>query len=129
MNHNMSVHADADFLICPETRQLLRCCTLEQAERAIADGQCLAAREPGHSPPFGHSPTVMLRQDNACAYPVVKGIPVLLMPEMLMPAVRVRTFDLSDQRFAVAYQEMAFYNAVAEKQASNIEKSDTASES
>lgn len=125
----MSVHASVDFLICPETRQALRLESLTAAE-ALLGGQLVAARAPEHSPPFGPTPLVMVRADNRCAYPIVGGVPILLAPEMLIaesnPHGMPRTFDLNDRRYAEAYQEMTFYNQVAEKQAADIERSEIA---
>ncbi len=122
----MNVHTDADFLVCPETKQPVRARSLEAASAAMCAGQPLVARAAEHSPPFGPTPTVMLRQDNAAAYPVVKGVPVLFVPEMLLPAGQSRRFDLNDPKYAEAYQEMTFYNKEAERQAENIEESNVA---
>lgn len=150
-----SQHTCADFLVCPETRLTLRVMELEAAEQCLG-GRLEAARISEKLPPrtaeaatrqtpVGPTSQVMVRADNRCAYPVVNGIPITLVPEMLLsistphistphistpnistPHDIPRHFDLSDPRYAEAYEEMAFYNQVAEKQAANIESSEIA---
>lgn len=77
----------------------------------------------------GPTPTVMVRQDNRCAYPVIGGIPLLLVPEQLVAERDVRTVgavDISDERYAESYDEMSHYNAVAQREAQLIEASSAA---
>jgi len=57
---------------------------------------------------------------------MVKGHPVLLVPEMLLPPDRPREFDLNAPYFAESYQEMAFYNQVAEGEAKDAARSPAA---
>ena len=129
----LSQHANVDFLTCPETRLPLRALELATAESALG-GSLIAARASEQfteqQVPFGPTAQVMVRADNRCAYPIVNGVPVLLVPEMLIastnPHGMPRSFDLSDPRYAEAYEEMAFYNQVAEKQAGDIEHSEIA---
>ena len=52
-------------------------------------------------------------EDLSAAYPIVKGIPVLLGPERLVPpdvANAHEAVDLSAPEYAEAYEEMAYYN-------------------
>ncbi|MBK9153756.1 MAG: methyltransferase domain-containing protein [Chloracidobacterium sp.] len=69
----------------------------------------------GMSKAAGVTDTVMLRADLAAAFPVIDDIPILLAPEILAPVGKELIFDLTDPRFAEAYEEMDFYNARAEK--------------
>jgi len=98
-------------LICPETKLPLRRCPLAEAERSISLGQPLCARRDGTPAAIGPTAEVMLREDLKCAYPIVDGIPVLLVPEMLLAAENMRLFDLKNLRWAEAYEEMEHYNA------------------
>jgi uncharacterized protein YbaR (Trm112 family)/SAM-dependent methyltransferase len=114
------------MLVCPRTKQPLREVSREEAERIVAGGRRLHTRPSEHSTPFGARETVMVRADGKCAYPVVRGIAVLLAPEVLVSEEEKVRFDLTDPRYAEAYQEMAFYNAAAEGRATRIEESDLA---
>jgi SAM-dependent methyltransferase/uncharacterized protein YbaR (Trm112 family) len=97
-------------LVCPESREHLSLADLEDVEQRT--GATFVARP---ATPFGRTRTVLVRADDACAYPVLdEGIPVLLVPEMLVPHGREREFDLSSPQYAEAYEEMAHYDAVAE---------------
>jgi SAM-dependent methyltransferase len=58
----------------------------------------------------------MLRADHACAYPVVDGFPILLAPEVLLPPATERSFDVSAAPYQEAYEELDYYNAVAEEE-------------
>lgn len=52
-------------------------------------------------------------EDRSAAYPIVKGIPVLLGPERLVPpdvANAHEAVDFSAPEYAEAYEEMAYYN-------------------
>jgi uncharacterized protein YbaR (Trm112 family)/SAM-dependent methyltransferase len=64
------------------------------------------------SEPAGVTNEVLVREDRTAAYPVVDGIPILLAPEHLTIGAAPE-FDLSDARYAEAYEEMEFYNTVA----------------
>ena len=108
----MSVGADfaVRTLVCPETRLQLEPMSLEAAEERV--GRPLVARA---GTPFARTEQVLLRSDEACAYPVLEqGIPVLLLPEMLLPEGTERDWDLTAPQYAEAYEEMAHYDAVAE---------------
>jgi len=78
-----------------------------------------AEREPG----LGPAATVMLRADHGCAYPIIDGIPILIAPEMLLPAGAPRSFDVSAEPYREAYEELDYYNAVAEAEDRAIEAS------
>lgn len=111
----------AHLLRCPETGLPLRPLPLHEAVAAMGGGE-LAARPNGPNP-FGLTDTLMVRSDDRVAYPVVDGVPILLVPEQLTPADRRRPVDLTDPRYAEAYEEMEFYNAVAAEEAADIRSS------
>ena len=85
----------------------------------------LATRQPveGVILPVGETAEVMLREDGEAAYPIVKGVPVLLGPEALAPPARRVSFDLTTGRYAEAYSEAAFYNSVALAEADTLRAS------
>src|SRR6478672_10191993 len=91
--------------ICPQTKLPLRSMSLEQAKEALGSAS-LAPRTNSDPAPFGVTPTLMVRSDNVCAYPVVDGIPVLLAPEQITPSDRRKEWDLKDVKYAEAYEEM-----------------------
>jgi uncharacterized protein YbaR (Trm112 family) len=115
------------FLVCPETKLSLELCSLEEAEKRIGD--FLVPRSESFntkgqaSKPFGLSSQVLLRQDLYGAYPIVDGIPILLIPEILTPANRKRSVDLSQLQYAECYEEMEFYNEVAINDVKQIKNS------
>jgi uncharacterized protein YbaR (Trm112 family) len=100
------------LIVCPETKQALYRANLAAAERSLSS-EPLSPRGSGALRPFGPTPTVLVRQDAECAYPVVDDAPVLLAPEMLTPSSRARDFDLTDPKHAEAYEEMPYYNRVS----------------
>src|SRR5687767_2737665 len=100
-----------DILVCPETKLPVRQRALDEATSLTPERSLVAGRSDGPRP-VGPTPSVLLREDHQCAYPVVDGIPVLLAPEALVPPSRQRSVDLSDPRYAEAYAEMDFYNQV-----------------
>jgi len=108
-------------LFCPETMLPLRPCLLAEAERLISDGQPLRARSRGMPMAIGRTPSVMMREDLGCAYPVVDGIPILLLPEMLVPGKSGRSFNLEDSKWAEAYKEMEVYNAICDEKAFELD--------
>lgn len=67
---------------------------------------------------------LMLRADNAGAYPIVDGIPVLMAPEMLVSAGRGMPIDTRKDPYREAYEEMDFYDAVAADEVSDLHNSD-----
>lgn len=113
----------SDILVCPETKLPLKECSLEYAKAVVSGGAEFVPRREEGPQLFGNIDTVMLRADGGCAYPVVRGIPILLVPEMLVPPLQARAFDLSNPKYREAYEEMEYYNAVAEKEAQAIEDS------
>lgn len=107
----------AALLTCPTTKLGLELVTLEAAEERVQGelrprSDSLNAKG-NLSKPAGPRPLVLLRQDLRCAYPVVDGIPVLLAPEALTTVKDQTAFDLTDRRYAEAYEEMEFYNEAA----------------
>jgi len=99
-------------LVCPETKIPLRECSLHEASELIAGSSWLTWRQEGLPRAFGPTDRVLLRQDLACAYPIVNGIPVLLPPEMLFAERAHRRFDLKNTIWAEAYEEMEHYNSM-----------------
>lgn len=119
-----------EFLQCPETRQKLDLFSLAEAESEIG-GKLLSLRNIA-SDTFSNIPEsvgvtqeVLLREDHLCAYPVVDGIPVLLVPEVLGINGQQRNFDFNHARYSESYSEMDIYNKVAIEESSNIEKSES----
>jgi uncharacterized protein YbaR (Trm112 family) len=92
------------LLVCPESKGPLH-------EQELDDPGALAPRQGDSPPPIGRTSKVLVRDDGA-AYPIVDGIPILLVPEMLAPGGSPRAFDLSQEKYAEAYEEMGHYNAV-----------------
>ena len=74
-----SLTASAAIFTCPQTKLPLRAMSLEQAQAALGSTN-LVPRSNAEPEPFGVTSTLMVRSDNACAYPVVDGIPILLAP-------------------------------------------------
>jgi uncharacterized protein YbaR (Trm112 family)/SAM-dependent methyltransferase len=113
----------AEDLVCPLTRQRLRVVSLEEARNRIAGGAALHGRAAtAAAAAVGETDTVLLRDDNLAAYPIVSGIPVLLAPEVLTDAQHLPSFDLSAPQYAEAYLEMAFYNDIGFKEAETLRR-------
>ena len=76
-----------DILLCPENRARLRLVegpALEKLNAAIAAGQIRTRRGPVVCNPLEMG---LLRDDNAVLYPIVDGIPMLLVDEgIVVPA-------------------------------------------
>ncbi len=125
----MMIHArqlGLSLLRCPQTGEELALKDLEEAELAVG-GPLVALRLPSDkeaqtAPPFGATPTVLLRSDGRVAYPVVDGVPILLAPEALGLRTACKAFDLSQPRYAEAYAEMRFYNELASEQAERVDE-------
>lgn len=109
-------HVAVDRLRCPATRRRLSLVPLAEAQVRMAGGAPLRARRWGSPPAFGPTPLVLVRDDDACAYPVVDGTPVLLGPERLVADDESQIGDPLDHRYAEAYQEMAFYDDAADRE-------------
>lgn len=118
-----SLTAGEAVFLCPQTNLPLRAMSREPAKAALGSAD-LVPRSNAEPAPFGVTSTLMVRSDNACAYPVVDGIPVLLAPEQITPASRPQTFDLRDMRYAEAYEEMTHYNQVAKAEAASIREAE-----
>jgi ubiquinone/menaquinone biosynthesis C-methylase UbiE/uncharacterized protein YbaR (Trm112 family) len=118
----MSLIGGEPVLVCPRTKQPLTLKSRDEACDAMSSGE-LAPRANVSPPPFGVSAQLLVRADGQCAYPIVDGIPVLLAPEQITAADRLQEFDLTDPRYAEAYEEMVHYNEVARREALTITKS------
>ncbi len=119
-------HGSVDALICPVTKIGLELVALETAQERMKGelrprAESLNAKGKA-SKPAGVTPQVLLREDLKCAYPVVDGIPILLAPEALTVAEDQTAFDLTDPRYAEAYEEMEFYNTAATNASEELEK-------
>lgn len=105
-------------LVCPETTQPLRLLSLAVAEDRV--GREMVAPAGAGYEPIGPTQRVLLRQDGCAAYPVVDGCPVLLAPEMLVPAGGRRSVDITAPSYAEAYEEMTFYDRVGRSAARDV---------
>ncbi len=119
-------HETVNALICPVTKLGLELVTLETAQERM-NGELRPRAESLNakgkvSKPAGLTPRVLLREDLKCAYPVVDGIPILLAPEALTVGKDQAAFDLTDARYAEAYEEMEFYNSVASNASEKLER-------
>lgn len=118
-----------DLLVCPETRQSLQECSRLDAEARMG-GPLVVLRErqtsgQNSSPPFGVTPSVLRTEDRRRAYPVVDGVPILMVPEILGAPNDRRDFDLHDPKYAEAYQETAHYNSVSSIESQDILSSES----
>src|SRR5262245_22488337 len=119
-----SLTAAEPVFLCPQTKLPLRALSLDKTKEALGSNE-LAPRSNAEPAPFGVTPRMMVRSENACAYPVVDGIPILLAPEQVTPARRPQSFDLNDVKYAEAYEEMTHYNQVAKAEAAEIRNSES----
>ena len=113
--------ANEQLFVCPQTELPLRAMSLEDAKQALA--RAIWFRANVDPEPFGVTSTLMVRSDNECAYPVVDGIPILLVPEQITSPNLRREFDLQNVKYAEAYQEMTHYNKVSKAEAAKIRES------
>lgn len=104
-------------LVCPQTKQPLEPLPLAEADRRVAGGRLEPSR--GGAALFGRTPTLLLRDDALCAYAIADGLPVLLVPERLVPVGRADTGALP-KRYARSYREMRYYNRVSERQLEDV---------
>src|SRR5262245_24316337 len=109
----MALRADLRRLVCPKTRLPLRECAVAAAAAALGLDSARMVPRPGGAIPAGSPmPTVLLRSDDGCAFPIIDGLPVLLGPEMFLPEGGSRA-PTTEPQYAEAYDEMAFYNQEA----------------
>ena len=105
---------------------------MEPVEIDRADSAAPSALRPirriGVSQTIGRTPTVMLRKDGRRAYPVVDGVPVMLVPEALVEEGDGAVIDLADPRYAEAYEEREHYDRLAEEELKQIAGSDLSRE-
>lgn len=114
---------DTADLVCPLTGQTLHPSPIEVAEAELCKGDQLAPRGIQAPGPVGRTTTVLVRDDGACAYPVLDGIPILLGPERLTPPDQPFEVDLGAPQYAEAYSQMDFYNTVAADLATTVASS------
>lgn len=120
-----SIENYVSLLRCPASGQRLQLSTIEAFETTIS-GDCVSLRS-NHldkgDDRFGPTAQVLVREDMQRAYPIVDDIPVLLAPEALGCKNDRQEFDLSDARYAEAYEEMGPYNLIAGAEAKDIRNS------
>jgi hypothetical protein len=66
----------------------------------------------------------MVRADDAVAFPVVGGIPVLHWPEVLVPPGDQQLVVLASPHYAEAYEEMGYYDDVADTNLVDVRATD-----
>jgi SAM-dependent methyltransferase/uncharacterized protein YbaR (Trm112 family) len=115
------------ILVCPKTHRPVRIESLEDAERGIAGTIPMITRTDGFPQPFGRTTFVMIRDDSLCAFPVIDGIPVMLWPEVLLPADATELPTCDEPQYLEAYAEMRHYNELGDVQAKEIADSHLAS--
>lgn len=117
----------ADLLACPETGHGLTLYPRDEAERLVGvplvSGRVPAPHDETPAP-IGPTSWVLLRDDRRCAYPIVEGVPILLVPEALRPEGTGAAVRLGDPKYAEAYAEMAFYNDLGTTEATDIRRSE-----
>jgi uncharacterized protein YbaR (Trm112 family)/SAM-dependent methyltransferase len=111
------------LLTCPETGQPLRELSLQDASRAIAPGEQLERRAFGRLPITLGIERVLVREDAKGAYPIVSGIPVIMRPEMLVSPGTMAGIDTTIDPYREAYEEMGFYDEVAQTLSDGIRNS------
>jgi len=109
------------YLVCPETKMKLTLHTLSEAEAKM---KCTLAAL-GETSVFGVTPQVLVRDDLKAAYPVVDGIPILLIPEILENKNDQRVIFIHDPKYSEAYAEMEFYNKVSIEEVKEIKDTET----
>lgn len=105
----------ADYLACPSTHRPLRIVELGVKNASDSFGLIPVRRSGMSSASIGVTDRVLMPDGMDTAYPVVGEFPVLLAPELLVPERAIQEFevvDLTDPRYAEAYQEMEVYNAL-----------------
>lgn len=110
----MDLDAVSRVLTCPDTRKPLHLCTLEEAEARLGE-RLSPIQRVGAGKPIGRTPTVLVREEPAAAFPVVDDIPVMLLPELLVPDEAGHPVDVTNPRYREAYEEMEHYSAEAER--------------
>ena len=108
------------ILACPETKLKLALHTRSEAEAKM---RCKLAALRGTSS-FGVTPQVLVREDLKAAYPVVDGIPILMIPELLGNKNDQKGINIHDPKYSEAYEEMDYYNQVSIEEAKQIDNSD-----
>jgi SAM-dependent methyltransferase/uncharacterized protein YbaR (Trm112 family) len=115
LSNNLARALVSGLLVCPESKGPLH-------ERELGAPSSLVPRHGDSPPPIGRTSKLLVREDGA-AYPTVDGIPILLVPELLAPWGSPRVFDLSQEKYAEAYEEMDHYNAIGAERAQDVRRS------
>lgn len=100
------------MLVSPDVKADVREVPLAEA-LSYLDCDRLRPINRGGPPPVGPTNTVMLCETSGVAYPIVDGIPILSLPEALVPPDNERFLDILQDKYAEAYQESNHYNKVA----------------
>jgi hypothetical protein len=99
----------ASSFVCPELHQPLKVVDLDTAEHSL--GRRLAPRRHAGRAPIGVTPLVALVEGYEIAYPVVDGAVIAMIPEQLTPDGEGAPIDVTQPRYAEAYEEMSVYTS------------------
>lgn len=115
------VRVGGAMLVCPDSKRPVREMTLAEARDVVAGGQPLVGtvRDQG-PPPVGETPSTLVRSDDAVAFPVIDGVPILMWPEVLTSADGQVTVDVSAPHYAEAYAELGYYSEVATEHLADV---------
>ena len=113
-----TVFGAADALRCPEDGSRLRLVSLVDFRAQLGAERPLAHRRSG---PVRLPDWLLVRADGKAGYPIIEGIPLLLVPEMIGVADEQNRVDIADARYAEAYEEMAYYNQTSATMAEAME--------
>lgn len=103
-----------EFLRCPLSGQSLRLAFLDEAEAAACTR--FVPQKVGTFEATGRTKRVLIREDESGAYPVIGSIPVLMGPELLIPASNESLAKMDHlEVYREAIEEKSYYSAVAEQ--------------
>ena len=110
-----------DVLICPVSGEKLEIHDLTaSSEHSLLKSNLQAIpRINSDAIPIGLTDRVLRTVSGSHAYPVIEEFPVLMAPEKLVNGEALSMHDpvdLHDPKYAEAYQEMEFYNSVANEE-------------
>ncbi len=100
-------------LVCPESKLRLTSVPIEAAVDKLDDGRGLSTRR-GLPADLADVSSVLMREDGACGFPELGRVPVLMAPEAFVASGSLPAVDVSDPRYAEAYDEDEYYSTGAE---------------
>lgn len=112
-----------EILVCPKTKLKFSLSTLTESEEGLEGTGKLLSHKESFVRTLGGVNDVLVREDHKVLYPVVEGIPIIMIPEMLAKSENLPKCDLSDPKYSEAYSEMTHYNKAALLEEKNIRKS------